>query len=94
MLESLFNKVAGRRPKACNFIKKETLAQVFSSEFCEISKNTFLHRTPLMDAFVFKKVLLIMTFNIKNFCGAFCTSQPRIEKEMKIYWVSIFSFTD
>ena len=26
---------------ACNFIKKETLAQVFSCEFCEISKNTF-----------------------------------------------------
>ena len=27
--------------KACNFIKKETLAEVFSCEFCEISKNTF-----------------------------------------------------
>ena len=26
---------------ACNFIKKETLAQVFSREFCKISKNTF-----------------------------------------------------
>ena len=26
---------------ACNFIKKETLAQVFSCEFCEISKNNF-----------------------------------------------------
>ena len=25
----------------CNFIKKETLAQVFSCEFCEISKSTF-----------------------------------------------------
>ena len=25
---------------ACNFIKKESLAQLFSSEFCEISKNT------------------------------------------------------
>ena len=25
----------------CNFIKKETLAQVFSCEFCEISKYTF-----------------------------------------------------
>ena len=25
----------------CNFIKKETLAQVLSCEFCEISKNTF-----------------------------------------------------
>ena len=37
-----FNKVAGLRPQACNFIKKETLAQVFSCECCEISKNTFL----------------------------------------------------
>ena len=27
--------------EACNFIKKETLAQVFSCEFCEIYKNTF-----------------------------------------------------
>ena len=25
----------------CNFIKKETLAQMFSCEICEISKNTF-----------------------------------------------------
>ena len=25
----------------CNFIKKESLAQVFSFEFCEISKNNF-----------------------------------------------------
>ena len=29
------------RPQACNFIKKEILAQVFSCEFCDISKNTF-----------------------------------------------------
>ena len=28
-------------PQVCNFIKKETLAQVFSGEFCEIFKNTF-----------------------------------------------------
>ena len=33
-----FNKVAG----LCNFIKKESLAQVFSSEYCEISRSTFL----------------------------------------------------
>ena len=38
--------------QACNFIKKETLAQVFSCEFCEISKNTFFHRTPLVAASV------------------------------------------
>ena len=28
-------------PEAWNFIKKETLAQLFSCEFCEISRNTF-----------------------------------------------------
>ena len=27
--------------KACNFVKKETLTQVFSCECCEISKNIF-----------------------------------------------------
>ena len=39
------------RPQACNFIRIETLAQVFSFEFCEISKNTFSYRTPLGDCF-------------------------------------------
>ena len=29
------------QPQACNFIKKETLVQVFSGRFCEIVKNTF-----------------------------------------------------
>ena len=61
----LFNKVAGLRPQACNFIKKEALAQVFSSEFCEISKNTFLHRT-LVAASGFRnfvRVVLKLHFN-------------------------------
>ena len=42
-----FNKAAGPSP---NFIKKETLAQVFSCEFCEVSKNTFSYRMSLMAA--------------------------------------------
>ena len=29
------------QPQACNFIKKEALAQVFFCEFCGISKNSF-----------------------------------------------------
>ena len=33
--------------EAWNFIKKGTLAQVFSGEFCEISKNTYCYRTYL-----------------------------------------------
>ena len=41
-----------------NFIKKETLAQVFSCEFCEISKNTFSSRTPLVTASAMTFILL------------------------------------
>ena len=41
-----FNKVTGLQ--ACNFIKKETPMQVFFCEICEIFKNTFFHRTPLV----------------------------------------------
>ena len=33
--------------ETCNFILKETLAQVLSCEFCEISEKTFFHRTPV-----------------------------------------------
>ena len=45
-----FTKFTGKHLWACNFIKKETLTQVFCCEFCEISKNTFFHRTPLVAA--------------------------------------------
>ena len=47
-IEAVVQECSIKKMDACNFIKKETLAQVFSSEFCEISKNTFLHRTPLV----------------------------------------------
>ena len=52
---SLFNKNSLETPEAYNFIKKETLAQVFSFEFCEISKNSFSYRTPLVAASVVSK---------------------------------------
>ena len=32
--------------EGCNFIKKETLAQVLSCEFCKISTNTFFTEHP------------------------------------------------
>ena len=38
VLKSLLNKVAAS--KACTFIKKTT-SQMFSCEYCEISKNTY-----------------------------------------------------
>ena len=39
-------------PETCNCIKKESLAHVFSCKFCEISKNPFSYRTPLVAASV------------------------------------------
>ena len=43
-----FKYTYSRRPAI--LLKKETLAQVFSCEFCEISKNTLLHRAPMVAA--------------------------------------------
>ena len=43
--------------QACNFIKKETLAQVFSCEFCESFQNTF-----------FMKHLWWLLLNISHWC--------------------------
>ena len=46
--------------RAFNFIKKETLAQVSSCKFCEISKNIFSYRTPPVAAPVFFNVSLLL----------------------------------
>ena len=43
---------------------KETLAQVFFCECCEISINTFLHRTPLVAP---SKSILALTFSFTFF---------------------------
>ena len=62
----------GSLPEACNFIKKEALAQVFSYEFCEISKNTFLYRIPLVAASAFcvseNKRFIYENVFATNFC--------------------------
>ena len=51
--ENTCAKVAGLRPEACNFIKKETLAQVFPCpvNFAKISKSTCSYRAPPVAAF-------------------------------------------
>ena len=51
--ENTCAKVAGLRPEPCNFIKKETLAQVFPCpvNFAKISKSTCSYRAPPVAAF-------------------------------------------
>ena len=51
--ESTCAGVSFLQPQACNFIKIESLTQVFSCEICEhLSKQTLLYRTPPVAAFV------------------------------------------
>ena len=47
-----FAKFTGETPVPESLFNKDTLAQVFSCEFCEISKNTFFYKTPSMAASV------------------------------------------
>ena len=49
---------------ACNFIKKETVAQVFCCEFYETSKNTFCYRTSLVAASGFLRGIFRTLINI------------------------------
>ena len=54
-----------------NFIKKETLGQVFSCEFCEISKSTFSFRTTPVTASILRQssflVFLVEAFQFSKF---------------------------
>ena len=56
MYQSLYlNKVAGG---ACNLIKKKVLAQMFSCEFCEVSKNTFFTKHLRTTASILNTIVL------------------------------------
>ena len=53
-----FAKFTGKHLCQSLFFKKETLAQVFSCEFCGIFKNTFFYRTPLVAASALSLLLI------------------------------------
>ena len=84
-----FNKVAGLscRPKACNFIKKETLAEVFSCEFYEISKNTFFYRTPLVAASAVK-----LLFEVCNQAQFYLCRRYTVFKSLKFRSETVISY--
>ena len=82
-----FNKFASLRPKACNFIKKETLAQVFSCEFYEISKNTFFYRTPLVAASAVK-----LLFEVCNQAQFYLCRRYTVFKSLKFRSETVISY--
>ena len=55
-----FNKL---QAESCNFIEKETMAQVFFYEFFEIFKNSFLYRIPKVATSLHTTVLFNDTEN-------------------------------
>ena len=57
--------------QARNFIKKETLAQMFSCEFWQISKNSFSYRTPQVAASKYR-------FFTENFENIYFEEQLRV----------------
>ena len=72
-----FAKFTGNHLCQSLFIKKEILAQVFSCEFCEISKNTFSYRTLPVAASggTFPRFkILIFWILIENFSLSLCAS--------------------
>ena len=84
--------------QACNFIERETLAQVFCCEFCEIFKNTFLTEHL---RWVFLKLakhrslnaVLILQRCIQNFCVIFSLlwrhyQTPNQNIKWKIYLIN------
>ena len=60
-----FNKVLSLR---CNFTKKETLVQVFSCEFCAISKNNFFTEHIWATASIWNFVRLKFVRGVDVFC--------------------------
>ena len=58
-----FNKVAG--PSPATSLKRETLAQVFSCEFCEIFQEHLFYRTPLDVCFCTLKTYLKFCEQVK-----------------------------
>ena len=76
------------------YFKKETLAQVLTCEFCEISRDTFFHRTPLVAASVlfcilsfsfssFSPAFVFFIFQLQNF-NKFCYAKPIISQPFLI----------
>ena len=101
----ILQKSTGKHLRQSNFIKKETLTQVFSSEFCEISKNRFFTEHPwwvLLDIFTFQwKNILGFSVTIDYFSVSWFIFSNWIEisysvvsqASIRYYKITCFMFT-
>ena len=69
--------------EACNFIKKETLVQMFSCAFRAIFKNTFFYRTPPVDVSVLNKPLKVVLIGDHSF-GTYAKLKKSLGTQMYV----------
>ena len=76
--------------QACNFIKKEILAQVFSCEFCGFSKNSFFTehvRTTTSENDVRNNCSCFLELVHGSYVFGYLFSKARLEKYL---WLSFY----
>ena len=71
-----------------HFSKKETLTQVFSCEFCEISRNTYFHTTPVVATFIHHVTALL--FLSKQFKKAIKTADTFKTMQVRVTTTLLF----
>ena len=82
-----------------NCIKKETLPQVFSCEFCKISKNTFFTKYIWATASVTRKFVLMSSATVKTECVCFHeileAKAFNLKGKTRLYWnIADLEFTE
>ena len=73
-----------KQSEGCNFIKKDTLTQVFSCEFCDIFKNNFFKNNS-------GGLLLLLEVNISS--NSFCAVKIQFPFIDTLVRVSLFTIT-
>ena len=82
--ESLF--IWSSRPQAYNFIKKETLSQVFSCEFGTIYNNTFYYRTSLVAASDMSCIIYLFHLILEHNLGINFYQQTTSPNKLQSRW--------
>ena len=92
-----YNNQKDCRSRLATLLKKETLPQVFSCEFWEISKNNFFHRTPPVAAsmctpsVILDLCFILVASNTVIWASLFGAQRFRLEVEDFIFHVVVFS---
>ena len=82
------------KPQACNFIKKETPAEVFSREFCEISKNIFFIEHLWATASEYLQYVRcrssVWNFPLVSFSKIFSIWNTYFQEHLRVFFIHFF----